>query len=109
MKEAWLIEGAGMARLSDVIVHDDGGWHGYPWYKRLQCPLCRDTYQHTGHQQTILGNDNYEAGWEGRGDLLVVPLEGECGHLWEICLGFHKGETFVFVRVGASNYLDGAA
>lgn len=100
MIDPWLLEDAGVVRLADVIMADDDYWNN-PWYKRLQCPLCRDTYQHTDTPQTIAGNDNYAAGWEGRGDLLMIPIEGECGHLWEICFGFHKGETFVFVRVGS--------
>lgn len=62
------------------------------------CPLCGDEYQHAGDPRTIPGNDNYEAGWPGRGDLLVIPFRGECGHRWELCFGFHKGSSHVFAR-----------
>jgi hypothetical protein len=82
-----------------VVVPDDDVWGGFRQYKRLRCPVCRDTYQHVQRPQVLDGNDNYEAGWSGRGDLIIVPVEGECMHRWQLCLGFHKGETFCFVRV----------
>lgn len=40
----------------------------------------------------------YGDNWGGKGDLLVIPVEGECSHIWEICFGFHKGETICFAR-----------
>ncbi len=67
----------------------------------LQAPtLSADTYQHARRGQAVPGRDNYEAGWGGRGDLVVVPVWGECEHRWELCFGAHKGETFCFVRAG---------
>jgi hypothetical protein len=97
----WLIEGASVVPLEDVIVCGDDYWHD-PSVKRLRCPVCHDTYQHTMRTpKPIDAEDNYQAGWGGRSELLLIPVEGVCGHLWEICLGFHKGETFASVRVGA--------
>ena len=65
----------------------------------MLCPVCRYEHQHvTATWQNIPGEDHYEAGWGGRGDLLVVPMWCEHEHTWEICLGSHKGETFSFVR-----------
>lgn len=29
----------------------------------------------------------------------MIPVEAECGCEWDICLGFHKGESYAFVRV----------
>ncbi len=49
--------------------------------------------------QVVPGGDDYEAGWGGRGDLTVLPFEGECGHRWALCFGFHKGMTAAFVAV----------
>lgn len=48
------------------------------------------------------GGDNYEAKWGGRGDLAVIPMWGECGSQWEVCIGFHKGQSRIFVRVSES-------
>ena len=42
--------------------------------------------------------DHYKA-WEGRGHCIVIPIEGECGHVWNICIGFHKGQNFMFVDI----------
>jgi hypothetical protein len=99
-ENAWMLEGARVLRLSEVISHGDDRWAGRPSYKRLRCPACSDTYQHvTNSWQHIPGHDNYEAGWGGRGDLVIITMWGECGHTWEICFGSHKGETICFVRV----------
>ena len=65
----------------------------------VKCPVCGFEYNHMGEPKTINGNDNGEAGWWGRGDLVVIPVEGECGCLWEICFGFHKGSIYSFSRV----------
>ncbi len=98
MADRWLLEGCTTLPLSDVIEHGEELWLGLPEYKRLRCPLCADTYQHAGRVQAVPGRDSYEAGWGGRGDLVVVPIWGECEHRWELCFGAHKGETFCFVR-----------
>ncbi|HKP51605.1 MAG TPA: hypothetical protein VJ183_03030 [Chloroflexia bacterium] len=68
----------------------------------LHCPVCGHEYNHPLDPIRIDGEDSYKAGWPGRGDLLLIPVEGECGHLWELCIGFHKGQTAIFVRVSAS-------
>jgi len=62
----------------------------------LLCPICDSTYNHLGTPYKILGLDNYEAPWWGRGDLLVIPIEGECVHDWALCIGFHKGMLMIF-------------
>lgn len=67
-------------------------------YSMLVCPICSFEYTHIGEPRKVSGNENYEA-WPGRGDLLVIPFSGECGSKWEICFGFHKGNTNVFVRI----------
>jgi len=71
------------------------------FYSMLVCPVCSFEYTHIGEPRTVNGNDNYDA-WSGRGDLLVIPFTGECGSEWEICFGFHKGNTDTFVRVKKS-------
>jgi hypothetical protein len=68
----------------------------------MQCPTCGDTHVHTVEPRLIDSGDKWggAAGWPGRGSMLVVPVEGECGHRFDICFGFHKGATSMFVRNG---------
>jgi len=73
------------------------GW-GNSDASTLICPECGDICNHLGQPKTIIGNDKYAAGWGGRGDLIVIPIEGECGSNWQICLGFHKGSIAAFTR-----------
>jgi hypothetical protein len=65
----------------------------------MVCPVCKDTYSHQYKIEEVDGQDDYRAGWGGRGDLTVISYFGECGHQWEICLGFHKGQTYAFVNI----------
>lgn len=58
---------------------------------KVVCPVCGYDYARFTGVRLVSGNDHYEAGWAGRGDLLVVQFEGECYHEWEICFGFHRG------------------
>ena len=100
-----MLEGRDLLPLGRVVLAGDGAWRGRPAFERLACPACGSTYQHDAHEsQTV-------EGWGGRGDLLVVPMEGECGHRWEMCFGSHEGETFAFVRAprGAGEEGGGAA
>jgi len=68
-------------------------------FQDIQCPECGFHCQHCETPKVIEGHDNYDAGWGGRGDLIVIPVWGECGSKWEICFGFHKGITSTFVRI----------
>lgn len=71
---------------------------GYTLGDCIMCPICDFNYNHVRAMETIPGNDNYEAGWTGRGDLIVIQMECESGHKWELCIGFHKGQNFIFAR-----------
>jgi len=81
----------------------DDGWHA----DLINCPVCRCDestsgpidYQHFERPEYTDGNDNYEA-WSGRGDLIRIPFWGECGHCWYLCIGFHKGNSFLFWKEG---------
>ena len=73
----------------------------------LNCPICASSgssigpidYQHFDKPEYNDGLDHYKA-WIGRGDLIRIPFWGECGHRWFLCVGFHKGQSFVFVEEG---------
>lgn len=76
---------------------------GTPAYQTLGCPKCRFSYNRAMGTSEKQSNDNYDAqgdGWRGRGDLLAIHMECENGHTWDICIGFHKGNSVIFVRVG---------
>ena len=102
MIDKWLLERAIPLGLEEAIDCDASGWSGPIWGIRLKCPICSETYQHAGSWQHIPVRDDYQAGWGGRGDLVIVPMWGECEHCWELWFGSHKGETFAFVRVPQS-------
>lgn len=85
-----------------AVVQDASDFWGDATFSHLSCPNCGSEFQHLGEPVTIAGNDNYEAKWGGRGDLVAVPIEGECGSRWEICFGFHKGNTATFARITKS-------
>ncbi|SOD42389.1 hypothetical protein SAMN06298226_2728 [Nitrosovibrio sp. Nv4] len=80
---------------------NDAGWGGSD-VRKLLCPVCSGSYNHMEPSYLKDGGDNYDAKWGGRGDLTVVPMWGECGSKWEVCIGFHKGESFMFTRVSQS-------
>lgn len=66
--------------------------------ERMSCPYCGYEYVSVGNPYSFSGNDDYSAAkvfnMEVRGDVLVLPCEGECGHKWVLALGFHKGQTY---------------
>jgi hypothetical protein len=95
----WFAERHAYIPVSHAVRHDGADWVGEPNFSATVCPVCPDEYQHPRRPQVVPGGDNYEAGWGGRGDLTVLPFEGECGHRWALCFGFHKGMTFAFVAV----------
>jgi hypothetical protein len=68
----------------------------------LICPICGFDYNHLRTPGRLIGWESADRGvrsqhqWVGRGDGFVLPIEGECGHRWAICLAFHKGQRFIF-------------
>jgi hypothetical protein len=80
--------------LGEVVRHDvsqlidDGGF---------VCPVCG--FEYTQVVDVALSDrGDYRNGWDGRGKLLTVHFVGECGHSWDVCMGFHKGFTSIFGR-----------
>jgi len=68
----------------------------------LICPICGFDYNHLHTPRRLIGWESADRGtrsqhrWSGRGDGFVLPIVGECGHRWAICLAFHKGQSFIF-------------
>ena len=61
----------------------------------ITCPICGYTYSHVVDVVRKEGGIEWAA-WSGRGDCIYIRFEGECGHAWEIGVGYHKGENFIF-------------
>lgn len=57
----------------------------------LVCPICGHDYVNVSHRTKTVH------GWEGRGPALVMECDGECGHAWKMAIGFHKGQSFLFL------------
>ncbi len=68
-----------------------------------ECPVCGYGYSHFDGFEEIDGEDDYKA-WEGRGNCYIMKFWGECGHKWNISIGFHKGENFVKVESDCKEY-----
>lgn len=75
----------------------------------LACPVCGDCYSHIRCVHTALGVDPNEGGRAYKGtvakgavgyrrDCLVITIDGECGHAWEIRIQQNKGNNFVSTR-----------
>jgi hypothetical protein len=72
----------------------EGVGHG----RLVACPVCGFEYNRVVKPLDVGSGDDYGV-WKGRGDLWAMELKGECGSEWALCLGFHKGQTFVYCRV----------
>jgi len=58
----------------------------------IVCPICGGNYSH------IKDPDGWGSRWSGRGPCTRIRFEGECGHCWNLCIGHHKGENFLFME-----------
>jgi len=77
--------------IQEIISHQDG----FGKSRLLVCPVCGGEYNHViGFE--IVSSDYYEAWSPGCGSCYIVKMSGECGHDWEICIGFHKGYCYMF-------------
>lgn len=73
VNEDWFIEGSTLDELGSVIDTEDR-WSDLPHYRRLLCPVCRDTYNHVGSPRQVPSSGDYGAGWGGRGGCSLSPL-----------------------------------
>ena len=56
------------------------------------CPICGGDYVGTKAEPA------HSEDWLGRGGALVIPMNCESGHDFEIGIGFHKGQSWMFTR-----------
>lgn len=85
--------------MSMILDDDDGSFTASdPKFSsnKLLCPSCDFDYIHADKAQVVKGEDNYKA-WHGRGDLIVIDAWCENGHQFQICFGFHKGQTYAYI------------
>lgn len=62
--------------------------------RNLYCPVCGCINTHVEAPYLKVGDN-----WHGNGELAITPLWSECGSKWEVCIGFHKGDAPIFVRI----------
>lgn len=65
--------------------------------RNLHCPVCGCINSHVKPPYFMVDEK-----WHGNGELSVTPLWSECGSEWEVCIGSHKGDAPIFVRVRKS-------
>jgi len=65
----------------------------------ITCPLCAHNYVHFEHPTYYNGDDDYKTQSGVRGDLILIPFWGECGHVFNVCVGYHKGNSYIFTQV----------
>lgn len=69
--------------------------------RRLECPVCGCFNTHLNPPYLVVGED-----WNGYGELAITPLNSECGCEWEVCIGFHKGDSVIFTRINSPCKVD---
>lgn len=85
----------GICSLKKII---SCGGEPYGVSELVVCPVCGDDYTHVVKNTLIDGKDDYQA-WAGRGDCVKVLFGAECGAEWNVCFGFHKGNTSAFLEI----------
>lgn len=65
--------------------------------RNLLCPVCNHFNSHVKPPFFMVDEK-----WHGNGVLAVTPMWSECGSEWEVCIGSHKGEAPIFVRITKS-------
>lgn len=65
--------------------------------RNLFCPICGCINSHVKPPYLMV-----DGKWHGNGELAVTPMWSECGSEWQVCIGSHKGDAPIFVRVSKS-------
>lgn len=90
----------------DINFLKEDCWVDREYKHMLACPKCGFEYNHFAGIDDLLGWESREdmteesligvQHWGGRGDGHSILLEGECGHMWRLNLGFHKGNISIW-------------
>lgn len=84
-----------VSSMKNIITNDPYGYAGYGWL--MNCPMCGNSYTHTGRVDQCDGQDDYKA-WAGRGNAIKINMYCEQGCSWVFVMGFHKGETHICIE-----------
>lgn len=82
----------------------------FPW--RIMCPICKPNprnvgfdYIHFSLPRFVDGLDDHKASPVVRGSCIQIDCYGEnCGHKFMIVIGFHKGNSYLWVEKLAKDY-----
>lgn len=100
-----------LSDLENIISITVGMNHSWDEHAVIHCPKCQDEYSYIREVFTVTGSDDYKAGYENvgftgteakagrqsgiRSSALIIVLDGECGHSWELVIQYAKGINFV--------------
>lgn len=103
----WFRRGKVLNVILPKLFSHDHGWANGDGFRKVLCPVCSYDYSHFGEFDTSKGIDEYDTkakNWRGRGDVVRVMFDGECGHVWAYCFGQHKGNTTFWVEELPAKY-----
>lgn len=63
---------------------------------KILCPMCGYNYVHFGEPLYKCSGDKWGVAWRGRGNAIKIPMYCEDDHKWDLVIGHHKGETFIY-------------
>ena len=67
---------------------------------QLICPKCGFDYVHPAGDAVFLKNADKVTRTPRACTAILVPLFGECGHRWFICIEFSKGHAYAYTAEG---------
>ena len=76
------------------VIHPNKPGLDEPEMRTLHCPYFKRDLTRVGPPHLAYGEK-----WGGSGELAVTPLRGDCGSVWQVCIGFHKSESVIFTRL----------
>lgn len=62
----------------------------------INCPVCGFDYTHVSDVNVIPGFDDYRATRKVRGDVIKISMYCESRHTFDVMIGFHKGQNYVW-------------
>lgn len=75
----------------DKLIEQTGSSEFAPFGLCITCPVCGGDY--------VCPMGPGVAGlWAGRGSATFIRMDCEAGHNFEIGIGFHKGQSWIFTR-----------
>jgi DNA-directed RNA polymerase subunit M/transcription elongation factor TFIIS len=60
----------------------------------IKCPECGFDHSHIIENEIRVSKED-----------ITIPFEGECGHVWNVCIGYDKGRNFASVETAGKKSL----